>query len=236
MATKFQVLTDLPSATQIEIARIQAISSANRKTFESNFLSNYNDYIKNEVLQRDSAGNVMLARGVTVPQGLAGFASGAVFFIRDATAGQLSIWENTGDTSSSVFVQANSILPISLSSAQILALKTTPVAIVPAPGVGKKVIVDEIILLNTFGAAAYNGANNIEARYTNGSGAKVTADFDKTAFLGISSGTAYAVNKAVATSLVPVDNAAVVLAVPSADPTTGDGVITGFVRYHVVTL
>lgn len=48
--------------------------------------------------------------------------------------------------------------------------------------------------------------------------------------------TGYACVKAIITAFTPVANAPIVVRVPTADPAVGDGVITGFIRYHVVTL
>src|SRR5690349_18262867 len=64
---------------------------------------------------------------------------------------------------------------VSVTSAQVLALNTTPVALVPAPGANKAV--DVISVTGSLKAATqYTGANAVEIRYTNGSGTKVTGD------------------------------------------------------------
>lgn len=128
------------------------------------------------------------------------------------------------------------ILTVSLTPAQIRALFTTPVALIAAPGAGKFISVTEIVAKNVFGTAAYTGANPLEFRYTDGTGAKVAADL-AAAFINIAAGTDHRSVKAVTTELTPVLNAAVVVRVPVADPggATATGVITLAVKYRVVT-
>lgn len=233
----FKLKSQLPASTQAEITRVQAISSAQRTTVESDFLTALDPYLYNEVLLDNSAGEIMLAKGRTLPTGDSGFSVGAMFILENADANLNAIYQNVGTSSASVWVTVGAqILAISLTSAQIKALHTTPISIVSAQGAGKVIVIDEIVLKNTFNANAFAGANAIEARYTDGSGAKVTADFPSTGFINIASGSAYSINKSLATAVVGVANAPVVLAVPTADPTAGDGAITGFVRFHVVTL
>jgi hypothetical protein len=128
-----------------------------------------------------------------------------------------------------------SIVPTTVSAVQTKALFTTPIAIVPAPGVGKIAIAIGIMFGSTFVSAAYAGANNLEFRYTNGSGAKVSADIAY-ATLNFASGTKYAHVAGVTTELTAVANAAIVVCVPSANPTLGDSPIKFSVIYRVMTL
>lgn len=124
---------------------------------------------------------------------------------------------------------------VTLTAAQIKALFTTPVALVPAQGAGTIVDIVGIWAKNVFGTVAYTGANALEFRYTDGAGAKVTADI-AAAFINTASGTAYNGVKGVNTALTPVANAAVVVAVPTANPAAGDSLITFTVLYRVLTL
>ena len=234
MAT-FQVKTDLPQATQSEIDRISAIASAQRSTPEANFLTARSDYLYNQILLKDGDLNISIAQGRTLPTGLSGFAVGAYFIKSNATTGENSNYQNVGTTSSASWKLVDGqITAISLTSAQIKALSTTPITLVSAQGAGTLIIVDEIVLKNTYGTATYTGGNALEFRYTDASGAKVSADIASTFINLVATGYAYV--RGLVTALTPVANSPIVVRVPTADPAVGDGVITGFIKYHVVTL
>lgn len=132
---------------------------------------------------------------------------------------------------------------ITLTPAQIKALNTTPITIVQAPvpanpsgstGTTPKavIIVDSIVARLTYGGTAYTGANNLEFRYTNGSGAKVTADIGS-AWLD-SSASAYQCAPAVTAAFAPVANAPIVVSVPTANPGAGNSPITFTIHYRIV--
>lgn len=234
MAT-FQVKTDLPKSSQAEIDRISAIASAQRTTPEANFLTALSDYLYNQKLLLDGDLNISMAQGRTLPTGASGFAVGAYFIKSNATTGENSNYQNIGTTTSAVWsLVGGQVTAITLTSAQIKALFTTPITLVPAQGAGITVIVDEIMLKNTYGTATYAGANALEFRYTGASGAKVSADIANTFINLVATGYAYV--RGLVTQLTPVANAPIVVAIPTANPAVGDGVITGFIRYHTVTL
>ena len=118
-----------------------------------------------------------------------------------------------------------------LTAAEVKLLHTTPIALVAAGGSGVITVVQSIVFASTFVSAAYTGANNLEFRYTNGAGAKVTADI-AAAILNFASGTQYNSVAGVTTALVPVANAAVVVCVPVADPGAGDSPVTFTCVYY----
>lgn len=187
------------------------------------------------VLEINDVGHVRRAIGTTVPaDGTAGYAKGAIFSKTDVGAKMSGIYENLGTSASCAFVLVSGISVVALTAAQTKALFATPIALVAAPGAGKIVAIDEIMAKNVFGTVAYTGGNALEFRYTDGSGAKVTADIAST-FINIASGTAYRSVKGVTTELTPVANAAVVVRVPTADPGAGDGILTFTTRYRIVT-
>ena len=119
-----------------------------------------------------------------------------------------------------------------ITSAQLLAIHTTPIALVAAPGAGKYISVDEIVMTMNFGTIQYTGSNAVEIRYTDGSGAKATGDA-ASAWLDLGSTSAV---KVIAAAVTPVANAAVVAAVPVANPAAGDGTVSYSVAYRIVTL
>lgn len=231
----FKLKSQLPQSTQNEIDRVSAIASAQRTTVEADFLTSLTPYLYNEVILSNDSLEIMIAKGRTVPTGDSGFAKGAFFTKEDASANENSLYQNIGDATTSNWIAVGgAVEAITLASADILALNTTPVTLISAKGAGKTIIVDEIFLKNTYGTATYTGGNALEFRYTDASGAKVSADIAST-FINLVA-TGYASVKGVVTALTPVANAPIVVRVPTADPAVGDGVITGFVRYHVVTL
>lgn len=121
---------------------------------------------------------------------------------------------------------------ITLTSVQILALNATPVTLIPA-FLQSVIVVESITARLNFNSIAYTGANAVEFRYTNASGAKVSADM--AAALLNSASTAYASVAGVVTALTPVINSPIVVTVPTADPGAGNSTLELFIRFRTVT-
>lgn len=118
---------------------------------------------------------------------------------------------------------------VTLTSAQILALNTTPITLISAAGAGTIIVPITYSARLNFNTTAYTGANNLELRYTNGSGTKPLADVTA-AFIN-SAATAYYVGADGA--VVAAVNAPLVAFVPTANPAAGDSTMTIEIFYQV---
>lgn len=66
-----------------------------------------------------------------------------------------------------------SSVSVTVSSAEILALFTTFKQLIAAPGAGKYIIVETIVVLNDFGTVAYVTSGDLGIRYTDDSGGRL---------------------------------------------------------------
>lgn len=137
-------------------------------------------------------------------------------------------------TSAQIDPQLTQRARVTLSSAQILALNTTPVTLVAAGGAGTYVSVDEVVATLNAGSAAYTGANAANVTYTNGAGAAATGTLSSS-FLNTTASTTGAV-KTVASAVAPVVNAPVVISVGTANPAAGNGTMSLDIVYRIVTI
>lgn len=179
----------------------------------------------------DENDNILLAKGTlaNAPTG-AGYAVGCQYICTD-TGARLT---NAGTATVASFASSGATAVVSLTSAQILALNATPVSLVAAPGTGKAIIVRGITLKMVTTATAYANGGALEFRYTNASGAKVSADI-AAAVVTAGAGTSYTSVAGVTTSLTPVVNSAIVIDNATAPFITGTGTAVVTVSYDVVT-
>jgi hypothetical protein len=121
---------------------------------------------------------------------------------------------------------------VSLTAANLIAMGTTPVTIIAAPGVGKCVVVDNITFKMVTTATAFTGGGAVEFRYTNASGTKVTADVAG-AVVTAGAGTSFTNVRGIEASLTCVENAPVVIRNATAAFAAGTGAAVLTIEYHV---
>ena len=75
---------------------------------------------------------------------------------------------------------------LALNTTPMLALNTTPIEVIPDPGDGKGIVIDDVIMELLYNSAAYAGiaaGENIEFRYNNATGRTLTAFIETSGFL-----------------------------------------------------
>lgn len=125
---------------------------------------------------------------------------------------------------------------VALSSAQILALNATPITLVGAPGANRIIVVDQIIFKMVRTATAYANGGALEFRYTNASGAKVSADIAAAVVTTGGAGTEYNTVAGVTTTLTPVVNSPIVITNATAAFITGTGTASVEVVYRITAV
>jgi len=97
-----------------------------------------------------SEDGILRCYGTTVPSG-AGYAKGCKFIKVDGAAGEKR-WVNEGDATTAAFNAEIHYVTVTLTTAEIKALKTTPKVLVAAPGAGKA-----IEYISCYGFLDYSG-------------------------------------------------------------------------------
>lgn len=125
-----------------------------------------------------------------------------------------------------------------ISSALLLALNATPQTLVPAPGVGKAIIFQGMMIQKPAGVA-YGGiaaGEDLSVKYTDAAGLEL-AQCETTGFLDQATNQIRYVRPQTAasgnSSFTPVENAALVLHLLSGEITTGDQPLNYEVRYYL---
>ena len=131
--------------------------------------------------------------------------------------------------------QLSRTVKVTLSSADILAMNPTPVSLIAAPGTGKIIIVEGILFKMVRTGTAYANGGAVEFRYTDASGAKVTADVAAAVVTTGGAGTAYAHVAGIEASITPVANAAIVVTNATAAFISGTGTATVTLYYRILT-
>lgn len=128
-----------------------------------------------------------------------------------------------------------------VTSAQVLALNATAIAVVPAPGVNKA-IVPQLVAIRKPAGTAYAGVaagEDLVLKYTDASGAQCSGAIETTGFLDQTTEelriTGFVGSTGVTPgSVEPVANAAVVLHLLVGEITTGDSNLIVRVEYKII--
>lgn len=143
--------------------------------------------------------------------------------------------EVTNAINSKLEASANGVInsvDVSLTSAQIKLLLTTPITLIAAPGAGLSIQVVQVFASLTFNSIAYaaTGGDVMEVRYTNGSGTQL-ASVSQSILISASSTSEYSNG---VSPIVPVDNAPVVVRMAH-NPTLGNSPIIVRVYYRTLS-
>lgn len=156
--------------------------------------------------------------------------NGAPYWCQQVTTG---VVENSNI---SLLSQLQSTDLITITTAQLLALNTTPITLVTSPGSGKAIVPVFALLFLDFNTTAYDGiagGEDLALRYTNSSG-EIAGQIEATGFLDAS---ADAHRVAQFSGLfVPTANAALVLHMLSGNIATGNSPLKLKLFYRTVDL
>lgn len=132
------------------------------------------------------------------------------------------------DPKTSMQTLVGQVRTVKITSAQILAMFTTPITVLAAPGAGLAHVVERVSVYKPAGTA-YGGVavgEDLVLKYTNAAGAQVSGVIETTGFLDqVTAQTRYvwapATVGATAADITPVANAAVVAHLLAGEITTG---------------
>lgn len=130
---------------------------------------------------------------------------------------------------------------VTIATAAVLTLNATPVALVPAPGANKAIVLVGVLLWIDFNSAAYDGiaaGEDLLVSYTNGAGQEVARQ-EATGFMDAVADEirwlpAQEAALAAVSDITPVPNAALVLSMLVGEIATGDSPLKARVLYRVI--
>jgi len=122
---------------------------------------------------------------------------------------------------------------VTLTSAEILALYTTPKTLVAAPGSGKVLQFAGAVGFLDFNTTAYDTAGILTVKYTDGSGTAVSDAVAAAALCNQADDCYEEFAKTTAETELTV-NAALVLTCDSANPASGDSILTIKIFYRIL--
>lgn len=136
--------------------------------------------------------------------------------------------------------QAKGSAYVVITSAQLLALNTTPIAVIPALGAGLAAVPSRAIVRTDAGTAYVVGStDDLTFRYTNGSGQQVLSQIETTGFFDqtttqIRTASPIASTGTTAGDITPVANAAVVAFINAGNLTTGTSPLYVKIFYDII--
>lgn len=148
----------------------------------------------------------------------------------------IALWLNEADGQAVQYEDWDSILPyrqlrVTITSAQLLNIFTTPVTLIPAPWTDKYIVVDGIIATLDFNTTAYAGTDDLQYHYTGT--VNLSSKFTLNSLVNSS---VNAVSEASNSSPDCFINEPVVALMPNADPTLWDSDIILDITYRIITL
>ena len=123
---------------------------------------------------------------------------------------------------------------LTIATADVLHLNTTPIEIVAAPGAGYAIEVISASMKMVYVSATYATNTSLELLTTGATNSQASTTIKNSASTIRRFADATTLASATATQLV--DNAALNVTVASGDPTAGDSDITIYVTYRIITL
>ena len=123
---------------------------------------------------------------------------------------------------------------LTIATADVLHLNTTPIEIVAAPGAGYAIEVISASMKMVYNSATYATNTSLELLTTGATNSQASTVIKNSASTIRRFADATTLASATATQLV--DNAALNVTVASGDPTAGDSDITIYVTYRIITL
>ena len=177
----------------------------------------------------------------------------ATGIVEEATDSEVTAGTATGGTGSKLFVTPTKLLTwiasylpdkvqsltVSLSSAQLLGMFATPVQIIPAPGAGKVIVIDNVLFSYTHVSIAYLAGGSMKYVYGSNTTNLVNPAVSSNNITQANSNLDYEVGIRNVSYTGPggiAANTAVNITNDTAAFTTGNGTAKVFIKYRIITL